>query len=222
MPDEQTPVEAAEAARTRRRWINLAEMVAVAGLAISGLALWNSYRESSREETDKATARQEARAQAMTIVLRGTADREGERLSLAPADPEQTIQSQIVVFPTVLAVTRVEILADPRIEAAWFRRAILRGTADDGAAAGAVDSDRRVPVAITTRFYRDGALFTDTAVYYIVYRVEGGGLFDSRRLRLRGLSRLSLGGVGDQARARNRIDTLWAARPGQPARREGR
>ena len=220
MPDEPTPVEAAEAARTRRRLINLAEIVGIAGLAISGLALWNAQRESSREEAEKATARREEQVQAMTIVLRGTPDREGERLSLAAADPEQTIQSQIVVFPTALTVTAVETLADPRIEALWFRRELLRATADEGAQAESGDADRRLPVAITTRFYRDGALFADTAVYYIVYRVEGGGLFEGRRLRLRGLSRLNLGGVGNQAAARNRIDTMWAARrPAQPKER---
>lgn len=205
-PERQTA--AAEAAATRRRWLNLAEIVAVAGLLISGLALWNGYRERTGEETDKVAARKQALAQATTMVLRGTPDRGGERLGLAPADPEQTIQTQAVHFPSALAVTPVETMADPRIEAAWFRRAILRATADDGDH----DEDRRVPVAITTRFYRDGALFTDTAVYYLVYRVEGGGLFDSREVRLRGLSRLDPGGAAGPDAAKRRIDRLWRSR----------
>ena len=217
--DPQQRAEAAEAAATRRRWINLAEIVAVAGLLISGLALWNSYRERTGEETDKVSARQQALAEARTVVLRGTADREGERLSLAPADPGQTIQSQVIVFPAALAVARVETMAEPRLEAAWFRRQILRAMANDGGEAQADDADRRVPVAITTRFYRDGALFTDTAVYYVVYRVEGGGLFEGRKLRLRGLSRLNLRGVDDPAVARSRIDAMWPARgPATPGR----
>ena len=165
--DPKRQAEAAEAAATRRRWINLAEIVAVAGLLISGLALWNGYRERTGEETDKVAARKQALAQATTMVLRGTPDRRGGRLSLAPADPEQTIQSQAVLFPTALAVAPVEVMADPRVEAAWFRREILRATADDGGH----DEDRRVPVAITTRFYRDGALFTDTAV--LLHRLPG-------------------------------------------------
>ena len=210
--DPERRTAAAEAAATRRRWINLAEFVAVAGLLISGLALWNSYQERSGEETDKVTARKQAQAQAMTMVLRGTADREGERLSLAPADPEQTIQSQVIVFPMALAVTRVETMADPRLEAAWFRREILRATANDSGHSEARAADRRVPVAITTRFYRDGALFTDTAVYYIVYRVEGGGLFDSREIRLRGLARLDPGGADSPDVAKNRINELWRSR----------
>ena len=60
----KTEAEAAEAAATRRRWINLAEIVAVAGLLISGLALWNNYRERAGDESDKAAARSQAQAQA--------------------------------------------------------------------------------------------------------------------------------------------------------------
>jgi hypothetical protein len=215
--DPERRARAAEAAATRRRWINLAELVAVAGLLISGLALWNSYRERAGEETDKVSARQQALAEARTVVLRGTPDREGERLSLAPADPGQTIQSQVIAFPAGLAVAPVETIADPRLEAAWFRRQILRATADDGEQARADEADRRVPVAITTRFYRDGALFTDTAVYYVVYRVEGGGLFEGRKLRLRGLSRLNLRGADDPAVARRRLDAMWPG-PGRAGR----
>ena len=75
---------------------------------------------------------------------------------------------------------------------------------------------RRVPVAITTRFYRDGALFTDMAIYYIVYRVEGGGLFEGRELRLLGLSRLEGERMSDPGTMRRRLDALWPVRPGQP------
>lgn len=200
----KSEAEKAEAAATRRRWITFAETVAVAGLLVSGLALWNSYRERTSDESDKAAARSQATAEARTMVLRGTVDREGERLTLAPADPAQTIQGQRIVFPMALAVAPVETLADPRIEAGWFRREILHAAGD-----GAREADRRLPVAITTRFYRDGAMLSDTAVYYLVYRIEGGGLLEGRKLRLLGLSRLQLGGADDPAVARRRIDALW-------------
>lgn len=196
----KTQAEQAEAAATRRRWINLAEIVAVAGLLVSGLALWNSYQERTGDESEKASERTQAQAEARTMVLRGTADREGDRLSLAPADAEQTIQGQRIVFPSALAVAPMETLADPRIEAAWFRRQVLQAVEGDGR------EDRRLPVAITTRFYRDGALLSDTAIYYLVYRVDGGGLLEGRQLRLRGLSRLQ---TADAAAAPRRIDALW-------------
>jgi len=206
----KTAAEAAEAAATRRRWINLAEIVAVAGLLISGLALWNSYRERAGEETDKASARSQAQARARTMILRGVPDREGERLALSPADPEQTIQSQTIDFPMLLAVPPIEIIADPRIEAGWFRREILRATAEDAERSG--DADRRVPVAIITRFYTGGELWTDIALYYVVYRVEGGGLLEGRKVRLRGISRLQTAQMSERAAAKRRINDLWRAR----------
>ena len=205
--ESKSAAEAAEAAATRRRWINLAEIVAVAGLLISGLALWNSYRERTGEESDKASARSQAEVQAGTLILRGTADREGERLSLAPADPEQTIQSQTVDFPTPLAAAPVEIIADPRIEAAWFGRQIVRAAGEETG-----DADRRLPVAIVTRFYSGGTLRTDVSIYYVVYRVEGGGLLEGRKVRLRGISRIETAATRDRAAALRRINAMWPAR----------
>jgi len=216
MANDNTEKEAAEAAATRRRWINLAEIIAVAGLLVSGLALWNSYQERTGEEADKAAARRQVSAQARALVLRGAADREGERLSLTPSDPEQTIQSQTIAFPRALAVAPVETMADPRIDAGWFRREILRAAANDGGESEPREMDRRVPIAITTRFYSGGALVTDTAVYNLVYRVEGGGLFEGRKVRLRGLSRLELQGASDPAAARRRLDALWPPRSPYP------
>lgn len=197
-----------ESAAIRRRWITLAEILGVGGLIISGLALWNSYQERTGEAADKAAARRDALNQAQTVVLRGTADRNGSRLSLAPADPAQTIQSQRILFPTALGVAPVETVADPRIEARWFRRDILRATAEERTAENA---DRQLPVAIETRFYSGGEMFRDLAVYSLVYRVEGGGLFEGREIRLRGLSRLELDGVSNPAAAQARIDSMWAA-----------
>ena len=196
-----------EKAAIRRRWITLAEILGVGGLIISGLALWNSYQERTGEAAEKAAARRDALDEAQTVVLRGTADRNGSRLSLVPADPAQTIQSQRILFPAALGVTPVETIADPRVEARWFRREILRATAQERIAENA---DRQVPVAIETRFYSGGEMLRDSAVYSLVYRVEGGGLFEGREIRLRGLSRLELDSVSDPAAAQARIDNMWA------------
>jgi hypothetical protein len=208
MTESRTPGAEGETARIRRRWITLAEIVGVGGLVISGLALWNSYQERDSEAADKAAERREALAQAQTVVLRGTSDRNGSRLSLAPADPAQTIQSQRIAFPTVLGVAPVETVADHRIEARWFRREILRATAGEREAD---DSDRQVPIAIETRFYSGSAMLRDIAVYILVYRVEGGGLFEGREIRLRGLSRLATAEVSELAAARTRIDRMWSS-----------
>ncbi|MGZ8312254.1 MAG: hypothetical protein ACXWUR_09335, partial [Allosphingosinicella sp.] len=88
------PVEQAEAARTRRRWLTLAEILGVAAVLISGLTLWNNYQQRTGEEADKAAERRQAQAAAQALLLRGAADRAGRRIDIAPADSGQTIQDQ--------------------------------------------------------------------------------------------------------------------------------
>src|SRR5947199_4730923 len=58
--------EEVEAARVRRRWITFAEVLGVVALLISGLTLWNSWRQRSADEADKAAARDEAAAESRT------------------------------------------------------------------------------------------------------------------------------------------------------------
>lgn len=194
MPDPELPVppsaeEKAEAAATRRRWINLAEILGVLAVIISGLTLWNSYRERTGEEAEKAAAKQEASAEAGVLLLRGTPDRDGERLALAPADPGQTIQSQTIAFPPALNVSAIDTVSDPRIEADWFERSLLQERAHDGGERGR-SGDQRLPVAITTLFFSGRAMHRDTAIYDIGYRIADGGLLSGQKVRLRGVSRI--------------------------------
>lgn len=205
MPIDDLPTEAAEAARTRRRWINLAEILAVIAVLISGLTLWNSYKERTSEEAEKAAAKAEANAEAQRLLLRGTPDRDGERLALAPADAAQAIQSQTIAFPAALGAASVDTVIEPRIESAWFARPVLRGRDGDAETRG----DERVPVAITTLFVVAGQTHRDTAIYDVGYRVDEGGLIGGGRLRLRGLSRVESVAPG---RAQARLDALWRAR----------
>lgn len=183
-PPPPPPTLETEAAKTRRRWINLAELLAVAAVIISGLTLWNSYRERVGAEADKAAERQQADAAAEALLLRGTPDREGERLSLAPADAGQTIQTQRIAFPAAFGTAPVEMLSDPRIEARWVARALLRARGD----AAEDRSDKSFPVQIVTSFYSGGVLHRDSARYAVGYRIEGGGLLSGHRVRLLGLS----------------------------------
>ena len=214
MTAENSQSSASEAAAIRRRWITLAEVLGTAGVIISALALWNSYQERTRDEAEKAALKRESAIRAQALVLRGMPDPAGTSLSLAPADPSQAIQSQTVVFPAAIAATPVETVADPRIEAHWFERQLLRAMTSDEARES--ETDRQVTIAIITRFYRDGALFRDAALYSLVYRIEGGGLLEGREIRLRGLSRLQTV-APDLATVRGRVDRLWTRGQG-PAR----
>lgn len=208
MAPEDRSTEAAEAAATRRRWINLAEVLGVIAVVISGLTLWNAYTERTGAEAAKEASRREASAEAQILLLRATADREAERLSLAPVDAAQTIQGQTIIFPSVLRAAAVETLGDPRLEASWFERGLIRAR-EEGGERSEARGDERVPVAITTAFFVGGAMHRDTAIYDVGYRIDGGGLLGGREIRLRGLSRIEA--VPARA-AQARLDALWQAR----------
>ncbi|WP_114951151.1 hypothetical protein [Sphingosinicella terrae] len=206
LPDPATaPTPASEAARVRRRWLTLAEILGVTAVVISGLTLWNNYQQRTAEETERVEAREKSRAASRTLLLRGVPDRTGSRLSLAPADAAQTVQTQTIAFPAALEVALVETVSDARIEAAWFRRPLVRAADDAGRQRG----DLRLPVAITTRFFSGGSVHEDVAIYDVGYRIEEGGLLNGDDVRLRGLSRVE---SVAPAQAQARLDALWHAR----------
>lgn len=216
MPDSDLPPiptrDEVEAAAVRRRWITLAEVLGVIAVLISGLTLWNSYRQQNADEADKAAARSRAEAEAQLLLLRASPDHEGRTLAFASAGTGQTIQNQTILFPGPLHVAAVDTVIEPRIEAGWFEEALLRARQ----AAGEHEEsrgDQRVPVGITTLFFSGGAMHRDSAIYDIGYRVEGGGLFGGRKLRMRGISRIE---TASPRSLQSRLDAIWRSR--QPAR----
>jgi hypothetical protein len=219
MPDSDLPPiptrEETEAAAVRRRWITLAEVLGVIAVLISGLTLWNSYRQQSADEAEKAAARTEAAAEARILLLRASPDRDGRTLSLASAAAGQMIQNQNIAFPAPLGVAAVDTLIEPRIEAGWFEQALLRAR-QAGGGQGEREGDERVPVAITTFFFSGGAMHRDSAIYDIGYRVEGGGLFGGHKLRMRGISRVE---TASPRNLQSRLDSIWRSRqpPPRPA-----
>lgn len=203
MSEPETPQQqAAEAARIRRRWITLGEVLAVAAVVISGLTFWNSYQERSSAEAEKAAEKQAESRKARTLILYAAVD--GRNLNLAPRDTEQAIQGQTILFPSPLGVNAVETV-DPRIEARWIERA-----ADKiGRNAQARSGDARLPVAITTRFVSGGETYTDTAIYDVGYRVDEG-LLDTD-VELLGLSLVER---GTSKNVQAKLDALWKRRRG--------
>lgn len=197
-----TPEERKEAAAIRRRWITLGEILAVVGVLISGLALWNSWSERSLAEKERAEQKARQANVSRTLLLKPSGG--GKRLALAAHDPDQAIQSQTLVFPSALALGAFET-TEPRIEAEWVKRALKKAQGKDEK----VHGDARMPVAITTRFVADGRAFTDTALYDVGYKASGGGLFEGREVELKGLSLIERASA---AKAQQRLDALWGAR----------
>lgn len=202
-----TPQERREKARVRRRWLTLGEILAIAGVLISGLALWNSYRERTAAEARHAQEAATGEKKAVMLVLKATSDRDGRTLSLAPRGDTQAIQSQTIRFPTALGLSPAETNGDARIERGWLEAALVKARHDAGAKPETA-GDARLPLLVTTRYLADGDPYTDRAVYELGYLTRHGFLAGTS-VRLRGLSRE--GGVASDAAGRKRIDALWRA-----------
>lgn len=161
--------------RSRRRWVTFGEIIAVAALIISALGLWITWRST---QNDKPTRVVEQK-QAIPLTLRGTADRDGRALVLAPVEAGHALESLTV---TIQGSPPIDVGSDGRLSAGDVEAA-LKDRDRDRKGAG------KVPVRIAARYVEMGAERRGGATYQLRYRWEGGGLFGGRSLRLVGLSR---------------------------------
>jgi len=203
----ETPREREEAARVRRRWLNLGEAIAIIAVLISGLTLWNSWRERKNAEAEHALETAQSAKKATTLILKAVPDKEGGMLALAPRADEQAIQSQTVYFPSKLGVSPAETSSDARIEKGWFESGLVR--ARRAAGVEAAPGDARLPVLIETHYLAEGDPQVDRAIYEIGY-VTSHSLIGGTDVHLRGLSRT--GSVTSEAAGQEKIDAIWARR----------
>ncbi|MBD8676923.1 hypothetical protein [Sphingomonas sp. CFBP 13720] len=197
--------EADEARATRRRWITLAEGVAVAGVLIGGLSLWNNYDERRGAAADRAAASASADRAKAVLAIVATPAAGGDRLDLS--DANHRIERITLTLPPALKVADKTSIGDPAILADWVRSPLLAIT--DG---GADDLEGRLPVALTATWWDGDTERRSTAIYDLVF-VTSGRLVGGRSLHLKALARreAAKGGVG------RRLDTLWAQELGRLA-----
>ena len=166
----ETPTER----RRRLRLLTLGEAVAVIGLAISGLALWNSWNDG---KDDKPAIVVEKR-NSVPVVLRGKVEKDGKAITLSPVEPGHALDSA-----TLTAGSKsIEVGSDGRLSAA-NAEALINASGDDDPLAGSQ------LVSVMTRYVEAGADKVSSGRYLISYRWEGGGLFHGRSLRLTGWRR---------------------------------
>lgn len=193
-PGGETP----DQKRTRRRWINLAELVAVAGVLIAALTLWNNWSERRAAEADKAGERQAAAQARGRFELRGTPDEGGDAIVLAH-DSSHELHDVHVAFPTALGIAAQDA-TDHRIARDWVDKPLLKAT--DG---GPSDRTGLLPVLIDYAWAdENGDEHRGKGIYDIVWRTHGRPFPLGRALRLTDF-RLHRKG-GDQAR----LDAAWA------------
>lgn len=186
--------ETADQARTRRRWITLAELVAVAGVVIAALTLYLNVSDRRADEAARAAAAQKDATAQSRVALTGTVD----DASVTLKDPRHDITDTTILFPKALGVGK-QAPVEPRIDADMFRKPLLKLT--DG---GPDTRTGRLPVLITTRYWDGDATRSARGLYDIIWRTHGRRFF-GRALTIEGFRLRQTG--GDAAA----LESAWAA-----------
>jgi hypothetical protein len=165
-----------ESQRTRRRWINFGELIALAALIVSAVGVWINWKSS---DEDKPTAIVEQRP-SIALTLRAKADEDGRKLDISPVESSHALESLTL---TIKGSPPITVGSDGEINASDVESAFK------GHDKEAKDRVYSVPVRIDARYVEMGKDRHGGGNYVLRYKWEGGGLFGGRSLRLVGLSR---------------------------------
>lgn len=191
----------------RRFWLTVGEVVAVLGLGLAGLNYWEGHRDREqalRQEAQKAQAQNRS-----VFLMRGEADKKGERVILQPTDPGQVVQTQRYLFPGAVLDHAKEIGAGRlQIDLVWFDHGLGRALkAARKAGASLPEGEAMLPVGVVTTYVENGETRTDQSIYRVGYVAEPG-LLGAVKLRLLGATPMRRDVKGD---VQAQVDAAWRA-----------
>ena len=159
--------------RSRRRWIALGEVIAIAALIVSAIGVWIAWKSSSNDQPTRVVEQR----QPIPLTLRGTVERDGRVLVIAPVEQSHALESLTLTIP---GAHPVELGSDGNLDADTVAPKVNKDEAKGA---------HSVAVSIKARYVEMGKDRTATGKYVLRYEIEGGGLLGGRSLRLNGLSR---------------------------------
>lgn len=158
--------ETADQKRTRRRWLTLAEFVAVAGVIIAALSLWQNHADRRADKADAAAASTAAAKDKSRVELTATVADGGQRLLLA--DARHDISDVTIAWPRALGVPVQHPSGDPVIDAEPIAAPLLELT--DG---GADERTGRLPALITVTYVDGDDSRSASGLYDVVWETHG-------------------------------------------------
>ena len=162
--------------RTRRRWVNLGELIALAALVVSALGVWIAWKSSSQDKTTSIVEQKPA----VPLALRGTTDADGRTLTIMPAVPALGLECLTL---RIKGASPIEVGSDGRLNASDLQSALKDREKEPKAVT------LSVPVHIDARYVEAGNDRSGGGSYELRYKWEGGGLFGGRSIHLMGLRR---------------------------------
>jgi hypothetical protein len=162
--------------QTRRRWINLGEIIALCALVVSGLGVWIAWKSSNQDKPARVVEQRSA----VPLALRGTVDTDGRTLTIIPADPSHALESLTV---TIKSASPIQVGSDGKLSASDAEAALKNREKE------AKDVTLSVPIRVDARYVENGADRRGGGSYILRYKWEGGGLFGGRSLHFVGMSK---------------------------------
>ncbi|HEU4809849.1 MAG TPA: hypothetical protein VFS69_04240 [Sphingomicrobium sp.] len=166
-----------EKERTRRRWITVGELIALAALVVSAFGVWISWKNSGGEDGPTKIVEQR---QPIPLTLRGKREDDGERLEISPVEPSHALQSLTVTIPGARPIL---VGSDGELDSDDVQSALGDREKE------AKNRTLSVRVRIDTRYVEMGKDRRSSGTYTLRYMWKGGGLFGGRSLHLVGISR---------------------------------
>jgi hypothetical protein len=160
----------------RRRWITLAETIALAALIVSAVGVWIAWKSSNQDKPTRVFEQKRA----IMLSLRGAASSDGSTLTISPADSGHGLESLTV---TIKGAAPIQIGSDGRLQSSDVQSALKERPKEDK---GVTYS---VVARIAAHYVELGTDKSSTGNYVLRYKWEGGGLFGGRSIRLVSLSR---------------------------------
>nr|WP_294846221.1 hypothetical protein [uncultured Sphingomonas sp.] len=170
------PKQPSEDAKQRRRLITLGEIIALAGLTISALALWNSWKSDKGDKPDVVVEQRTA----IPLTLRGTVDKDGRIVRLTPAEPSHALDT-VTITAMAPASGRADFGGEPVLTAETIEDWLPKSTPRQGSGS--------LNVMANAQYIESGENRTARQRYRITYRWVDGGLFGGKALRLTAISR---------------------------------
>jgi hypothetical protein len=162
--------------QTRRRWINLGEIIALCALVVSGLGVWIAWKSSNQDKPARVVEQRSA----VPLALRGTVDADGRTLTIIPADPSHALESLTV---TIRSASPIQVGSDGKLSASDAEAALKNREKEPK------DVMLSVPIRVDARYVENGADRRGGGSYILRYKWEGGGLFGGRSLHFVGMSK---------------------------------